>query len=424
MMSYLKNFLRQAACSRALKAVVLVSAGSLVNAIGAFFSQTLIANRLSPSDFGSFMSSLAAVNIFTPLAAFGTPQFILKVYGKNSLRFGKWLSAIKALVVRSSIITLGAAALWAVVSPGISHTGVSFRLMPAVLATSACSIMVVLAQTESRFSSVMFWQVAHNAARLLFVGGALLLSQSKLTDFADAYGLAAVILTVVAYPAFTRYVTSQRSSESSYESTVGRATVLRHTWVYAVEGFIYLGYYNAPIMIIGAVAGAAGAGFYAVGAAILTASYLVPAAIFQRFFLGRLHRAAYHDRLYISSFLGRTAAASGVIGLFASGVLVFSAERVVSLLYGESYGDATIIIKILALSLPFRFAAYAPDSVMSTRANQHVKLRIMLAMVAVCAILVTALSSWKGAQGGAIAYVIAEMTYFFTMHVYASKRSK
>jgi O-antigen/teichoic acid export membrane protein len=148
---------------------------------------------------------------------------------------------------------------------------------------------------------------------------------------------------------------------------------------------------------------------YSIGLAVMTAIYLIPATIYQKFLLLKLHRWNAYDvpkfwRVY----------RQGNIAMFALGVLISIALVVVSpwvvpLVFGERYRGVVGILMILAFCPPIRFLSTAMGSALVI--DEHMRLRVYaMALATVVAVVANALLIPRfGAHGAAWATVASEL---------------
>jgi len=156
-------------------------------------------------------------------------------------------------------------------------------------------------------------------------------------------------------------------------------------WAYGLEATLYPIFFQISTVLLKYLGGNAQAGIFGIALGIMTAIYLIPSTVYQKFLLPKLHRWAVHDpgtfwRVY----------RHGAIAMLASGVLVALVMVAVSpwlvlIIFGEKYRPVVKVLTLLAICVPVRFLSTAMASALLN--EQHMRYRVFAmgasAMVAV-----------------------------------------
>jgi O-antigen/teichoic acid export membrane protein len=111
--------------------------------------------------------------------------------------------------------------------------------------------------------------------------------------------------------------------------------------------------------------------------AVMSAIYLIPTTIYQKFLLSKLHRWATHDRPRFWMVYRRGIMAMLALGLAIGGVLYFVMPKLVPIAFGSEYMGVVPILMVLALCPPIRFLSTAVGSVLLTGTHMYYRVLMM-----------------------------------------------
>lgn len=397
-----------------------VSMLGVATAIGAamvFLTQALLAREMGPNDYGLFASSLATVTMIAPLAGFGLTQFHLKVYGVEGWGAHRWLKPSLYFITFTTLLAIGIVVAWALT--GAPHDGTRFSLLvltPVILSVFAVNLVANKLRLENRFGPMALSQMVIPASRLLVAVGLLLVPHLTNRFVAVSYGLISLLVTFAAWQQL-RDLFAGRIALKGYGPRIepaadgiapGVGSVWSEAWAYGVYAALYPVFFQISTILLKYLSGDAQAGLYAIALAIMTAIYLIPATIYQKFLQGKLHRWAAHDKPKF-----RHVYRAGNIGMFASGLAIAAAMAVldpwlVPLIFGEEYRPVIAILAVLAICVPIRFLSTSMGAALLTEDNMRFRVyAIALATLAAIAGNIVLIPLY-GEMGAAWATVTAE----------------
>src|SRR5690606_23049373 len=182
------------------KAVSYLWFGSLLGAAFAFFSQVLIARKLSLDEYGSFSSALALVNIVLPLAGFGLPQLWLKVFGEEGWRGIRWIKPSLQFAILSTTCVSGGIVVWGIVGGHGAGVDQLFGMI-ALFRIGQVSMELVSSrlQLEERYRDLSAWQLCPHVLRFFLVLAFLYFSgqSSTLYGVGLVYGGVGLLFAIV-----------------------------------------------------------------------------------------------------------------------------------------------------------------------------------------------------------------------------------
>lgn len=367
----------------ALTAISLLGLATAAGAGMAFATQTLLARELGPADYGLFASSLATVTMVAPLAGFGLSQFWLKAYGAEGWRADRWLPSSLRFIACTSVLTIAAIVLWAFIgAPADATRPTLLILLPVVLSVLAVDLVGSKLRLEERYGALALWQLSIPGSRL-GVAVLLLLVPGLTGRFAAmGYGVIALAVTLLALPQVRRMLRGDLALHGhgsrpgrGVEARLPTATALwSQAWAYGLAAVLYPIFYQVSTVLLKYLDGNAQAGRFGIALAVMTAIYLIPATIYQKFLLSKLHRWATHDRARFWLVYRQGNIAMLMAGLVVSGAMVALVPWLVPLVFGEKYHAVVQILLVLAICPPIRFLSTAVGSALLT--EQHMRYRV------------------------------------------------
>ena len=290
----------------AAAAITVLWLATLAAAGMIFLSQTLLARRLGPSDYGLFASSLATVSMLAPLAGFGLSQFRLKAYGSEGWSADRWLRPALRFSLLSTMLAWFLLAAWALYAPGIDTAtrAALWALLPVVVGLLAVDLVGSKLRLEERHRMLAAWQLLMPGGRLLVAALAFAAVSVSATAVALGYGLVAALVAVLAAPQLWALWQGRidlkghgpRPQAASVQDIPSVAQLSAQAWAYGLAAVLYPIFFQISTVLLKYLGSDAQAGHYGVALAVMTAVYLLPATIYQKFLLSRLHRWAAHDQ--------------------------------------------------------------------------------------------------------------------------------
>ena len=424
---------------KAVRVVSILWACSLLSAGFAFMTQLALARILEPENFGVFISALMMVMMFAPLAGFGIPQFWLKVFGKEGWNATRWLSPSFIFIVYSTMFVLIIIATWAMIGP---HDQLlrNLLLILSLYVLGHISVELISAKFQLEESYIYFalWQIVPNLIRFIAV---VILYYSfagwmVIQNLAIVYSVIAVMLFLIACMQLnsmkrsTFQLKGHGIDDGAMEGEVLTPTVkatMSQSWPFGLAGLFVFIYMQSDIILINYITGSKEAGQYSVAFSIMSAVYLFPAVIYQKFLLPKIHRWANHDREKFFQVYRQGNKVMVFTGVIAMIVVYFFSDWGIPFLYGQEYSEAVIFLKILALCIPVYFLASSIGATLVTQNHMKIKVKYMGVVAIINLLLNVVFIPGYGAVGAAIATVLSNVIllsiYYvaFRKHVYKER---
>lgn len=402
---------------RAFAAISMLGAATFVGAVMVFLTQTLLARELGPADYGLFASSLATVTMVAPLAGFGLTQFLLKVYGVEGWQANRWLPTAMRFLRFTTLLAITLVVGWALF--GAPRNGTRFDLLvlwPVILGVLAIELVGNRCRLEDRLGAMALWQMAIPASRLVVAIALLLVPHLSGRFVALGYCAISLGVALAAWPQiramlhgdFDLHGHGPRPPDAAPPRPPGIGALWSEAWAYGVYFALYPVFFQISTILLKYLSGDAQAGLYSIALAVITAIYLIPAVIYQKFLLARLHRWAAHDRPKFRAVYRQGNIGMLLLGLAIGAGVVVCSPWVVPLVFGERYRGVVDILMVLALCPPIRFLSTAMGAALLTQ--DHMRFRVYaMAVATLVAIGLNALLIPRYAEHGAAwATVVAE----------------
>lgn len=409
----------------AVAALSLLSLATASGAVMVFLTQTLLARRFGPADYGLFASSLATITMIAPLAGFGLSQYRLKVFGTEGWAAERWRRASERFIAMTTLLTVAAVVAWAGWAPAVDAQTqrLLWMLVPVIPGLLAVEQIGSKLRLEERHAWLAAWQLIVPGGRLLIALLALAWAGMSVDAVAMGYSLVAMLAVGLAVPQWRSMARGDWSlrghgalpAERALGEVPGVWQLAKQAWPYGMAAVLYPVFFQIGTVLLKYLAGDAAAGHFGIALAVMTAIYLFPATVYQKFLLSRLHRWAVHDRPRF-----RQAYRWGTRAMLASGcmvgVLLAVAAPWAVHVFGHEYAAVVILLQILAICVPLRFLSTAVGAVLLTEGHMRYRVAAM-AIAAMASVVLNALLIPRFAeQGAAYATVAAEALLLWLMY--------
>ena len=400
-----------------LTRILILLCGTAGNALLAFAMQFILVRGLSVADYGRLAALMAAVNLATPLANGGIDSFWLHLFGKNGWGALRWVAptmracalttAFAVLVLTGYIITHGFDS-----SPG--PLWIATLAAPILLGQSLTEITAARLQLEERYRLLALWQMLVPLGRVLVVVVVFAAGLHELAPILTGHALVGVLLAAISVVSadqvrrgHIRLVGHDRSAETQ-TSIPGVWSAFTGAYPYAMVTIFYLIYSQCLVILVENSLGPEMAANYNAAYLVVSAIYLIPNVIYQKYLAPKIFRWWSQDRKMFSAVFHVGVAAHFVVGILLMMTINVIAQPVITLLFGERYTSAAHILTILSFAIPIRFVQHAYGSVFSPREHISRKIRYMGAAAASIGTSFFLMPYW-GVDGAAISAITAEL---------------
>ena len=409
------------------RAAVALSSLSLATALGAgmvFLTQMILARQLGAADYGLFASSLATVTIVAPLAGFGLSRFRLMVYGVVGWGADRWLpstlwfSAITTTLALAIVVTCAFT-----IAPGAPTRYTLLALLPVILALLAVDLVSSKLRLEERYHSLSGWHLLVPGGRLVIASLLLLVPALGVGFVAVGYGVLSLAIFAFGAPAIVALMRGEvrlhghgpRPTSRPPAVVPGIATLWSQSWVYGATALLYPVFFQIGTVLLKYLDSNVQAGLFGIAMAVMSAIYLIPSTIYQKYLLSKLHRWAVHDKPKFRQVYRQGIAAMFVLGLLVGATVALAAPWFVPVAFGEQYRGVVAVLLVLALCPPLRFLSTAVGAILLNRSQMGYRVRAMALAALVTVALNVLLIPLYHALGAAFATVGGEIALLSMM---------
>lgn len=410
---------------RALSAVSILWITMALGAGVTFLTQVLLARELGPANYGLFTSSLATITMVAPLAGFGLAQYWLQVYGVEGWLANRWLRPSLRFTMVTTMLTLSMVALWSLTGATPDARSTLLLLLPVVLGTLTVGLLSSQQRLEERHVALALWQLMTPGSRFVVALLLLLIPAMAGRFVAIGFGVISLIVALLAVPDLVKMMRGgiklhghgppPATTVSGPSPTV--PYLWSQAWAYGMQAVLYPIFFQISTVLLKYLNGNKQAGIFGVALGVMTAIYLIPATLYQKFLLSKLHRWAVHDprKFWLVYRHGNMAMlASGTVIAF---LLIVTAPWLVPLAFGEKYRPVVKLLMVLAVCVPLRFLSTSMSSALLNEQHMRYRVYAMAACAAVAIALNALLIPAYHEMGAAVATVIGELVMLSAFYI-------
>lgn len=413
----------------AIKSISFLWVGSLLSAGLAFLTQVLLARTLSVDGFGVYSSSLAFLALLAPLIGFGIAPFWLKSFGGEGWKAIEWIKPSFLFLYSSSVLVVLCIYLWAAVGPHNTDSKYVLYIMAAhVLCQNIVELIGCKFQLEERYVELSVWQFLPHFLRFTALVLCLVFLDFNIFWVACSYLVVSGLIIFLGARSLTDLYKGHIALKGHGERALNidkralrMVDVVNGAWPFGLAAIAHLIYFQSDIVLISYFKGNQDAGIYNAAFTVITAVYLLPAVLYQKYLLPKLHRWSNSDREIFIEVFKKGTMLMLVFGCIAALTIWISADYFVPLIFGDNYITASSVLKIIGLSVPAIFVALSVGASLVTQEHMRRKVKYMLAVACVNILLNVYAIPVYGVIGAAWATVISNYL-LLTLYSYGAAR--
>jgi O-antigen/teichoic acid export membrane protein len=378
-------------------------AGSLLLAL---LTAPLVVRHLGEADFGRYSSVLAVLAIVTGLTEGGVNTVAMRALAGSSSREER--DRIMSDLLGLRLVLSGAGIVVAVVFVELAGYGGDL-----VLGTLCAGIGFVLSVTQSLMAAVLQTRLRFGIASAIELGRGALTAALLIVLVVAGAGVLAFLVIVIPATLLSLLVTIRVLRGSTALRPAFHPDrwlpLLRETAVFAVAVAVNSLYFRLTLVIMSLVATAEQTGDFAISFRVMEVLIGVPAIAAGAAF-PIISRSARDDRERFVQASGRLYELCLLSGVLVSLLLMLGAPFIIGLITGSQEHPATDVLRIQALAMIASFVASAAGYALLSLRRHGELLFANLCSLTVVVVLALTLVPALGAQGGAIAAVVADFT--------------
>jgi O-antigen/teichoic acid export membrane protein len=396
----------------AIRSISFMWLASLFAAGFALLSQMMIARSVQPNDYGVYAGALTAAAILAPLAGLGVSGFLLRVFGEEGPAARRWIKGCLTAMSYSLCAGILACAAYTV-SLSTDSTGlvVGLALAPLILSFVGAELAISRYQVEGNHLGVSVWTVVPN---LLRVGVALAGWVLNWSIVGISVGIG-IVSTVVGAWAFATLLRArwkdQPSRESSRTNTLEKVPFTQaaaSSWPFGLSNFVFLVYFQSGVLMLATLSSHSAAGVFSLGLSILTAVYLIPTVVAQRYMMVKFHHWATHQPAFFLTVFRTCCGVALVAGLLMAVGVALLAPYLVRIAFGAAYDEVGTVLAMASLCIPARYLSCFIAAAYGTFGNMKPRLHTQMVLALVMVPLSFVAISSQGLLGATVAMVASE----------------
>lgn len=390
-------------------------AGSLLLGL---ISAPLVIRQLGAAEFGRYASVLAVIAIVTGLTEGGVNTVALRELSSagGPQERAQAMRDLLGLRMVLSVAGIGVAVGFAVVA-GYGGTLVLGTLLAGVgmLLSVTQTLLGMVLQARLRFGLASAIDLSRGLLTVLLIVALVLLDAGVLAFLAIV--IPAALLALVLTMLVVRDTTALRPAFHPSRWV----PMLRQTAVFAVAVAVNTVYFRLTLVIMSILATAQETGYFAISFRVIEVLVAVPVILIGAAF-PIVMRAIRDDRERYDAASARLFELALLVGVLASLALALAAPFIIEVLAGSADHPSTDVLRIQALAMIASFVAGATGvPLLALRRNRETVIANVSSLIVVVA-LGLVLIPIRGAQGAAIAAVLADFTLAVVNTVYLVRR--
>ena len=407
-----------------LISVLLLWVGLLGGAGLAFLTQLLLAHTVTVVEMGAITGVMSLMMLAMPVAEFGISGLWLQVFGQDGRSAFTWVKpSLHIVLIASVAVVVGLLLIGQWAWDTVQQRELLYWLLILPSTESVVVLVGARMQLEGRYRILSLWRALPKFSRLLVTVAAWWIGFDVVT-IAIGYCLSSLIVLFISVvqlipmlqgkvklekQAITRNDPMSEPENVLQKHRPSIKKVIRHAWPFAIGSVFSLIYMQSDIFMLSALYDTESTGLYGIAFSLIACVYLLPTAIFNQFLLPRYHRWAVYDRY---RFLQAYRLGNGymiLVGLIVMLLLAWLAPYMVQCFFGVKYAEAGKVVRLLALSVPFRYVASSIGNCLVTQNHIRCKIRYQLIVALLHVGFNLLLIPRYGMYGAAVATVTSEM---------------
>jgi O-antigen/teichoic acid export membrane protein len=399
----------------------LIWISMVFGAIFAFLTQALLARTISVNNYGAMATVISITAMIGPTASLGVGGYWLLIFGHEGWRARRWLGSSLRLVLLSSSVSMSLLLIWAALGCSDEITRkLVYWLFPIIPMQALIELNISKFQLEGKYRVLAIWQFLPHAARAIVVLLAMIFG-FNFYFIAIGYSISTMMLIIIniilLIPTSKGFITlkghgtlpsDNAHTKDHLEINIG--SVMAGAWPFGLSGILGLLYGRSDTVMLGLLQSTESAGIYYAAVSVLTAIYLLPDAITQKYLLPKIQRWSVHDPI---RFLEVFRFGNGIMllfGVLAMLCLGISGPVGLPLLFGKAYNKSGMLLLFLSPCIPLRFLAASVGTSLATGANMKRKNIYQGFVVMINVSLNLLLIPFMGIYGAAIAKIASELS--------------
>lgn len=373
---------------------------------------------------------MTLVSLLSPLCGFGVAQYWLKAFGEEGWAAIRWIKPSFFVVGLLTVSISSFIFLWGVFGASDGTEKFFFMCLSFFIwGQVSVELLSGKLQLEENYISLGFHQLFPHLLRFIIIASAIyvLPSNFHVIGIGFTYLLAALVVLCACAGHFQKMYFGDFSlvghgprQENRFSNTKLK-DVLINALPFALAGIFHLIYFQGSVLFLAYLDSPKAAGLYNVAFVIMSAIYLIPNIIYQKYLLPKIHRWANHDRTMFYNSYKFGSLLMLAAGCGATIFIWILSDHMLPLIFGGQYIEAVVILKWLSICAPLRFTATSVGAVLLTHAHMYRKVTYMGGVAVVSFLLNMMLIPYFSVYGAVIAAITSEV-FLLGLYYFAARR--
>ncbi|EMI1449536.1 oligosaccharide flippase family protein [Proteus mirabilis] len=397
-----------------IRTILLLLSSSLLSSLLTFITQIYIANQVTPNDFGEFNSNLALIMLLVPFVAMGADTYLLKIYADKKGNVSEYNSfwAIYFIITLSTSIIIYI--LFSIKS--------SILLFTILASQSLINYISAIYQTKSKYKNLSLIQSLQSIFRFLTLITVSYSVGLNINLVYYSYFLVSVLIIIICV-----ILILKESEFSKIKNIKNNKVYFFQAIPFGLTPLLHLIYFQSDIILIDKLYSSREAGFYSAAFMLITASYILPAVIYQKYLLPYIHKYNANNDTSSEFKIFKV----GAIIILPISIIIFLIYYYLSpyfvlFIFGEAYSKTQEIMHILAVCIIFRYLSSHVGLFLNAGGLIKVKNKHMLLCALINILFNIIFIPYYGAIAAAYITVITEiillLLFIYSFYLFKIKR--
>jgi len=359
------------------------------------------ARYLGSNRYGIFATGQALQAFAATFAGFGLLYAILQLGARREEALSTLLSNSLVGALLTAAVAYGGLAGWVYLFDYGHTTRIVVLVMGSALFPMALNGQFMAAlSVQGRYTLIAVPGVVAAVANVVYALAVVVTDR----------GLIALALSpLVASMAMAAFMGWALRSELTLRVSATRLWDLFKTgFLFGLGDFFYFIYFSIDLVMLSLLVGERSVGLYNIPVRVLVVAYLLPMVVFNRVLYPRYFEWSQNDPGRLRRTYVLTSKGMMFIGMLVAAGLVLMADPFVPAIFGGSFSESAVLLRILALALPLRYISGSASAVLATTDGIGQRVRVQAVTAALNVGLCLAIIPLWEARGAAIATVVTE----------------
>jgi len=357
---------------------------TLIATILMFISQVLVSRNYSIEEYGLYVSVFNFMNLFSIFITFGSNEYLLKIFGSEGDRA---YSKIKKLMIIWIFMSLFTVLFIGIILIIMDFPEITKHLLlltiPHLFMQGILPVILSIYQLERNFLKVSIINLSIYFVRFLpiLIGSENNKSLDIVFFWISLLSSFILIFYIISLLKLNKRSLRLPNEDHDHSQNIifinSYSKILLGIFPYGSLLILYYLFYQSNILVLIYFESSESVGIFNSAFVIVSLFFLFPQIIVGKLFLPKIHNWIHHDymkikKLYINGNIFFT-----VIGIFFGLLIYVFSKDIILFIFGEKYLESNIILKLLSITIPFRYIQSISGAIMNTGERINDKLKIM-----------------------------------------------